>query len=230
MYLIDLNMQCHFIILNSPWISNNFCFAVSSGVFAGATVALAAEVRQYLLNKRQAQDALYAIATKLYVLMSVQSAVIAYYIKHMDAVIPENMGGEYARQPIFDCIKHLKTIDYSTFRQRDAFNKALQLLNTQICGMESCIRNLTNLRIVYNKIKIVDNDSNKKITASSGNMLKELNIEYNALQKCLSEINVFCDAFEMIDNKRFNWQQNKRTIDEMAKKIEDNIMYDPANE
>lgn len=86
-YLVDINGQLHFLSLNTPWISNNFCFAISSGIVTGLIVALAAEIRFYWLHKRQAQKTMYSAAFELYKLISMQKATLHYYINHPEAVI-----------------------------------------------------------------------------------------------------------------------------------------------
>lgn len=99
-YAVDLNVQYNFVVLNSSLISHSFCFAILSGVLTGVIVALAAEVRQYMLHKRQKRSALYAIASELYALISIQKASLKYYINNQNIPIPENIGGDFAQQPI----------------------------------------------------------------------------------------------------------------------------------
>lgn len=193
-YVVDLNGQFHFLILNSPFISNSFCFSILSGILTGVIVALAAEIRQYLLHKRQARNALYAIASELYALISVQKASLKYYINNQNISIPENIGGEYAQQPILIRASQFKSIDYSTFSKKDNVRLASSSFNKQIDMIEKATRNLVNLQIAYNKAQIIfleKCDDKSKVTAASPVMLTALHEEHNALKDSLTAIDVF---------------------------------------
>ena len=118
-YLVDINGQLHFLSLNTPWISNDFCFAILSGIVTGLIVALAAEIRFYWLHKRQAQKTMYSAALELYKLISMQKATLYYYIHHPDAVIPESIDGENRQQLIQKHVDCLNWVDYSVFAKKD---------------------------------------------------------------------------------------------------------------
>lgn len=232
-YAVDLNGQFHFLMLNSAFISNSFCFAILSGILTGVIVALAAETRQYLLHKRQARNALYAIASELYSLISVQKAGLKYYINNQNISIPENIGGEYAQQPILIRASQFKSIDYSTFSKKDDVRLALRAFNKQIDMMDRAARNLVNLQIAYKQVQIAfleKYDNKSKVTAASPVMLNALHAEHNALKDCLTAIDVFCTTFEKLDSERFSWKQGKKAVDEMSKIIEANVYFKPDQE
>lgn len=229
-YTVDLNSQFHFLVLNTPFISNSFCFAILSGILTGVVVAIATEIRQYLLHKRQARNSLYAIVSELYALISVQKASIKYFIDHQDISIPKNIGGDYAKQPILYRISQFRAIDYATFSKKDDVQIALKSFRKQIDMIERATRDLVNLQIACNERQIAlyehyDNES--KVTAASPEMLKVLQEEYNALKECLVSIDRFCSAFEEFNNERFLWKQGKKEVDEVSKRIQENVYYKP---
>lgn len=232
-YAVDLNAQYRFVVLNSPLISHSFCFVILSGVLTGVIVALAAEVRQYKLRKRQARNALYTISSGLYALVSIQKAHIKYYINNRNIPIPENIGDDLAQQPILTRTSQLRTIDYSTFSKKDDIGLAQKSFINKLNLIEKSIRNLTSLQIVHNRVQIgfiEKRELTEKVTSTSPLMLNALHERYNELQGCLSEINAFCSLFEKIDGVRFNWKQDKMTVDDMSKKIEANIYYMPGQD
>ena len=232
-YAVDLNGQFHFIQLNSPIVSNSFCFAILSGVLTGIIVALAAELRQYLLHKRQARNALYAVASEMYALISVQRAGLKYYINNQNSAIPENIGGDYAQQPILLRVSQFRSIDYSPFLKNDTIQISLKSFRKQIDLVETTARNLTTLKIAYNETQMAfweKKDNESKVTASSLVMLNALHEEHNALKDCLVVIDAFCSAFEIIDNNRFNWKQGKKAVDDLGKKIEADVHFNPTKE
>lgn len=232
-YAVDLNGQFHFVKLNSPLVSNSFCFAILSGVLTGIIVALAAELRQYLLHKRQARNALYAVASEMYALISVQRASHKYYINNQNIAIPENIGGDYAQQPILLRVSQFRSIDYSPFSKKDTIRISLKSFRKQIDLIETTARNLTDLKIAYNETQIAfleKKDNECKVTASSPVMLNALHEEHNALRDCLVAIDVFCSAFEKIDGKHFSWKQGKKVVDDLGKKIEADVHFKPNKE
>lgn len=58
-YVIHLNIEFGFFVLNTPWISNNFVFTIFSGAFASVVIALMMESRQYALNKVHAKNQIF---------------------------------------------------------------------------------------------------------------------------------------------------------------------------
>lgn len=150
-------------------------------------VALAAEIRQYLLHKRQSRHSLYTIVSDLYALISVQKASIKYYINNPYSTIPENIGGDYAQQPILSRISQIPAIDYSTFSKKDTIRLALGSFARKIAMIEQATRNLINLQIAHNQTQISfleSNDTQSKVSAASALMLNALYEEYNALNAC----------------------------------------------
>lgn len=229
-YIVDLNQQFHFISLNSPFISNSFCFALLSGILTGVIVALAVEIRQYLLHKIQARHALFSTASELYALLSVQKACLKYYINNPDNSIPENIGGDHAQQPIYARISQFKSIDYSTFSKKDALHCALIPFQNEIDALESITRKFVNLRIAYNQTKmdfLSNNDRQSQITATTATMLRTLYEVHNLLDNCLPKLDAFCSVFEKINGSKFRWKQGKKAVDSMSKQIEKNIYYSP---
>lgn len=230
-YAVDLNSKFHYIVLNSPLISNSFCFSILSGILTGVAVALFAEIKQYCLRKRQARDTLYVVALKLYNLLIIQKAGIVYYIKHPVEVIPKNLCGYQVQQPIYSCISQFGMIDYNTFGKNDNINLALKNFSKRMFFIENTVRNFTNISIAYNEVEI----ENIKKHTCIGKVTSESVIMSNALQKgikelenCLSAIDDFCSAFEKIDNKCYRWNHSKAIASELEKQIEQDVYYSPC--
>ena len=51
-YLISLNMENHYIVSNTKWLSNDFLFAIAGGTFASLVVVLVCEIIKYRQIKR----------------------------------------------------------------------------------------------------------------------------------------------------------------------------------
>lgn len=58
-YLISINMEIGFITLNSPWISNEFCLAVCSGIFTGALVSTIYDIKAYEYERKTVEKEIF---------------------------------------------------------------------------------------------------------------------------------------------------------------------------
>ena len=229
-YLVDINGQLHFFSLNTPWISNDFCFAILSGIVTGLIVALAAEIRFYWLHKRQAQKTMYSAALELYKLISMQKATLYYYIHHPDAVIPESIDGESRQQLIQKHVDCLNWVDYSVFAKKDPVLVSYNSFRNQIAAIERTARGLIKLRIAYNEteLEFLKNNANRSpVTSSSPHMSNALQEHYCSLQDCLPSIENFCSSFEKLNKKQYFWTISKAIIDEVCEKIESDPHYSP---
>lgn len=65
-YSISLNEENRWIALNTPWLSNNFAFAIAGGSFASLLVVLACELQKYQTIKRQTEDSIFGQLFSLY--------------------------------------------------------------------------------------------------------------------------------------------------------------------
>ena len=65
-YLISLNMENHYIVLNAKWISNDFLFAIAGGAFASLFVVLICEIIKYRQLKFATENALLVYLGSLY--------------------------------------------------------------------------------------------------------------------------------------------------------------------
>ncbi len=232
-YAIDLNQQVQFFTLNSPWISNTFCSTIMSGVLTGLIVALAAEIRQYWLHKRQAQRTLYSCASALYALLSIQHACTRHYIQNTNDTIPQSIGDEHAQHPITCQIETIKSIDYSPISKQDSVYRAFHVFEKQLADVESATRNMISLQIAYNNAKIdllAKHIAHDPITSTSPYMLDALRKVHDELQESLMIIDTFCCTFEKMDRNHFQWTRGKKVVDEMGRKIEENPYYQPDKE
>lgn len=66
-YLTTLNIESSFLILNTPWVSNNFLLTVFSGIFCGFIVAFINEIGSYNNTKHEIEDALFYSSQNLYI-------------------------------------------------------------------------------------------------------------------------------------------------------------------
>ena len=104
----------------------------------------------------------------------------------------------------------------------------MKSFRNQIKLIETTAKNLVELKIAYNKTQIAfweKKDRESTVTASSPLMLNALHEEHNALRDCLGIIDAFCSTFEKIDSSQFSWNQGKKVVDDLGKKIEADVHF-----
>lgn len=65
-YLVSLNLENHFIMCNSKWISNEFLFAIVCGVLASLFVVIVCEYIKYRQLKYALEQTLFVYLSNLY--------------------------------------------------------------------------------------------------------------------------------------------------------------------
>lgn len=65
-YVVSLNMENHFIICHSKWISNEFLFAIVCGIFASLFVVIVCEYIKYRQIKTSVENAIFMYYGNLY--------------------------------------------------------------------------------------------------------------------------------------------------------------------
>ena len=65
-YVVSLNMENHYFILQSKWISNDFLFAIVCGIFASLFVVIVCEYIKYRQVKTSVENAIFMYFGNLY--------------------------------------------------------------------------------------------------------------------------------------------------------------------
>ena len=65
-YVVSLNMEKHFVICHSKWISNDFVFATVCGIFASLFVVIVCECIKYRQMKKSVENAIFMYYGNLY--------------------------------------------------------------------------------------------------------------------------------------------------------------------
>lgn len=227
-YAADLNSQFHFVQLNSAFASNSFCFSILSGILTGVVVALAAEVRQYLLHKRQMRSVVYSITSDLYSVIAAHSGRIVYYINNHGESVPEDFGGDMVRELMLARIEQLQMIDYVPFSKKDKVRIALKEFAEKSSVMKDGARNLIDFKIkhVQTQMEFLRRGIHRKMIPSSfGEILKVLKEANESLKKCLVVLDELCGIFEKIDDKHYHWGERKKEMKDYRKRIEKDIFF-----
>lgn len=153
-YLISLNMENHFILLNAKWISNNILFAIAGGAFASLVIVLVCEVIKYRQLKFETEVALFSHAGNLYGQFLIIKSNCKRALNSIDIVADNSI------QPICDnalvIIDYINGIDYMLFRRKNKVKALLKQFSTaKQLNIRTVLSSFIFLRIAINEDKIV---------------------------------------------------------------------------
>lgn len=213
-YGISLNDENRWIILDTPWFSNSFAFAIAGGSFASMLVVLACELQKYQSIKRQTEDYIFGQIFSLYA----QVTIIHYNTKRQlnDKVspVPTNLIDEIANRGKM-CLTSLTSVEYFTYFKHNAIKKQLiQYRGKSGTRIQLFLQNSALLKMAINDDKIAFLKQGRDVLITS-NMPKT----HPTLKKIFDDSSLVLSFLEkslgIIDKeckKRYHWGELKRKV------------------
>ena len=213
-YGISLNEENKYLVLDSPWISNNFVFAIAGGAFASLLVIIASEIQKYFIIKRQLEDSIYCQLVSLYM----QIITINYNIKRqmndIKGIVPMNLIDDIANRGQL-CLNNLASIDYTPFGKSNSIKMILSQYNGKNGNrIRSFFINSVFLKMAINEDSIdsLRQGRNELVTASApktNNVLRKIykdsNVVLTYVEKSIEVIVKEC-------KNRYHWDDVKKSI------------------
>lgn len=213
-YCISLNDENRWIVLNTPWLSNSFVFAIFGGTFASLLVVLACEIQKYQSIKRQTEDYIFGQLFSLYS----QVTIIHYNTKRQlnDRVspVPSNLIDEIANRGKM-CLTSLTSIDYFTFCKHSIIKKQLiQYRGISGTRILYFLQNTVFLKMAINedRIDLLKKGKDVLITSDMPKTRRTLKKIFNDSSAVLSFIENSLDIIDKDCKKRYHWSELKRKI------------------
>ena len=213
-YCISLNEENKWLVLNTPWLSNNFAFAISGGTFASLMVILACEMQKYYLLKHQTEDYLYSQLFALYTQISIIHYNTKRQINDVNTPVPINLIDEIANRGLL-CLNTLASTGYTTICKRNAIEKQLiQYKGENGIRMRSFLHNTLFLKMAINedKLAMLKQRRDEMVKSSS----PKTNLVLKKIHKDSSIILTFIEnSLESIDKEcknRYHWKAVKRNV------------------
>ena len=213
-YGISLNDENRWIILDTPWFSNSFAFAIAGGSFASILVVLACELQKYQSIKRQTEDYIFGQLFSLYT----QVTIIHYNTKRQlnDKVspVPPNLIDEIANRGKM-CLTSLTSIDYFTFCKHSIIKKQLiQYRGISGTRILYFLQNTVFLKMAINedRIDLLKKGKDVLITSDMPKTRRTLKKIINDSSVVLSFIENSLDIIDKDCKKRYHWSELKRNI------------------
>lgn len=123
-YGTSLNEENRWIVLDTPWLSNSFGFAIAGGSFASSLVVLACEIQKYQSIKLQTEDYIFGQLFSLYAQVTIIHYNTKRLLNNMSTPVPSNLIDEIANRGKM-CLTSLSSIDYFTFCKNNAIKKQM---------------------------------------------------------------------------------------------------------
>lgn len=123
-YSISLNDENRWIILNTPWLSNSFAFAIAGGTFASSLVVLACELQKYQSIKRQTEDYIFRQLFSLYAQVTIIHYNTKRQLNDISTPVPNNLIDKISNRGKM-VLTSLSSIEYYTFCKHNAIKKQL---------------------------------------------------------------------------------------------------------
>lgn len=213
-YCISLNDENRWIVLNTPWLSNSFVFAVVGGSFASLLVVLACEIQKYQSIKLQTEDYVFGQLFSLYTQVTIIHYNTKRQLNDMVSPVPCNLIDEIANRGKM-CLTSLTSIDYFTFCKNSIIKKQLiQYRGTSGTRIQLFLQDSIYLKVAINedKIALLKQGKDELITSNNPITHQTLKKIFDDSSVVLSFIEKSLDAIDKECKKRYHWGELKRKV------------------
>lgn len=213
-YGISLNDENRWIILDTQWLSNSFCFAIAGGSFASSLVVLACEIQKYHSIKRQTEDYLFGQLFSLYVQVTIMHYNIKRKLIDISSPVPDSLIDEIASRGKM-CLTSLSSIEYFTFCKHNTIKKQLiQYRGKSGTRIRLFFINSLYLKMAINedKITLLKQGKDELITSQNPKTHQTLRKMYDDSSVVLSFIEKSLDIINKKCQKRYHWNELKRNV------------------
>lgn len=213
-YGIALNGENRWIVLDTPWLSNSFGFAIAGGSFASSLVVLACELQKYQSIKRQTEDYIFGQLFSLYAQVTIIHYNTKRQLNDISSPVPNNLIEEIASRGKM-CLTSLTSVEYFTFCKYNAIKKQLiQYRGKGGTRIQLFLQDSVFLKMAINEDKIAMLKQGRDELITSHNTKT-----HQALKKIFDDSSVVLSLIEkslgIIDKeckKRYHWSELKRNV------------------
>lgn len=221
-YIISLNIENRFFIINSKWISSNFIYTITSGAFASILIVLICEYIKYLNLKQEAENAIFLKMSNLFG----QILIIKYTCTR--ALHSHGIVDQYLIHTTCNNVSitsdNICGIDYTPLWGKT--NRVKTILNLYISQKHSSIKKFPQksilLQIAHNEEKIIllQQGKDSLITYDAPKVKAELIRIINQTLPILIDLDIILTQIDKQCNNRYHWQTTKESL----YKYEDNYV------
>jgi len=213
-YNISLIDENRWIILDTPWLSNSFAFAILGGSFASSLVVFACELQKYQSIKRQTEDYIFGQLFSLYAQVTIIHYNTKRQLNDISSPVSSNLIDEIANRGKM-CLTNLSSIEYITFCKHNSLEEQLiQYRGNSGTHIQLFLQYSVFLKMAINedKLALLKQGKDELITSQNPKTHQTLIKIFGDSSVVLSFIE---NSLDIIDNeckKRYRWGELKRNV------------------
>ena len=212
-YLISLNMENHFVIVNTRWLSNNFLFAIAGGALASLLIVLVCEIIRYRQLKLATEAVLFSNMGNLYgQFLIIRSSCKRVLNNH--ALVADNL-----IQPISNSAAmfadSINSIDYTPLCNKNKINEIIaQFKSEKYQVLKSVLTSFIYYQIAIHEDEIILKKQGIQggVTSDSPNVNQALNKVINQSTTILTYLDQIISQFDNELGNRYNWLNVKQSM------------------
>lgn len=212
-YLISLNMENQFVIVNTRWLSNNFLFAIAGGALASLLIVLVCEIIRYRQLKLATEAVLFSNMGNLYgQFLIIRSSCKRVLNNH--ALVADNL-----IQPISNSAAmfadSINSIDYTPLCNKNKINEIIvQFKSEKYQVLKSVLTSFIYYQIAIHEDEIIlkKQGIHGGVTSDGPNVNQALNKVINQSTTILTYLDQIISQFDNELGNRYNWLNVKQSM------------------
>ncbi len=219
-YAFSINMENHYLRINSPWISNEFAFACICGIFASTIILLATEIIKYVQEKKTVEHFTFNQMVIIYGELQNIKRTISEYLQSNDKV-PANLMF-HTSAILGNCVNMLRLTDYNPINNYRNKKKAIiTVVSTDLVfKLQKLIFDFAfvHTAVLTDQIKLREKRiKDSSIEPTYGNTKRTLNILVKEINNMNKEVLVSITNLDEACNNRFKWTDIEPQISNIPK-------------
>lgn len=230
-YLISLNMENHYIVSNTKWLSNDFLFAIAGGTFASLVVVLVCEIIKYRQIKRATEGAMFSYLANLYGQFLIIKGNCTRTLKSHN-IVPDNLIQSTCDKSMM-LADYINGIDYTPYRKNNKIREILdQFKKEKFFALKNALISFANLRVAIREDSIIllQQKNRDIVTSDCPNTQGTLNKIKSQTATILTYLDQIISQLDKELQNKYNWQSLKQTLNTYQDTFEAKTLRDYMNE
>lgn len=213
-YSISLNDENRWIVLDTPWLSNSFAFAIAGGSFASSLVMIACELQKYQSIKHQTEEYIFGKLFSLYAQVTIIHYNTKRQLNDISSPVPSNLIDEVSISgKLF--LTSIASIEYVTFCKDNSIEEQLIKYRREIGTSINLFLNdslFLKMAINEDKIAMLKQGRDVLITSNMPKTHQILKKIFDDSSVVLSFIEKSLDIIDKRCKKCYRWCDLKRNV------------------
>lgn len=230
-YLVSLNIENHYIVLNTRWLSNDFLFAITGGAFASLLVVLICEVIKYRQLKLASEGALFSYMGNLYGQILIIRGNCKRTLNGHD-LVPDNFIQPHCDNAMM-LADHINGIDYTTFCGNNNVSSVLiKFKKEKYLILKNVLISFSYLRIAIREDSMMLLLQGKRdiVTSDCPHVKDALNKVIGQTSTILTYLDQIISQMDDGLDNRYNWHNLRKTLNTYQDNYETKSLADYMNE